>query len=112
MLITPKASLGIIRRGSKMRECAYKKEKPQTHAKTWRPFLLGKLVNCKTRFDNKKKRDPYNFIKFTNLEPGGLTLLHKLTNVKNVIHEDGRDNCGFYTIWWEHQQPTCDHHDN
>jgi hypothetical protein len=59
----------------------------------------------------KKKRDPYNFIKFTNLEPGGLTLLHKLTNVKSVIHGDGRDNCGFYTICWEHQQPTCDHHD-
>jgi hypothetical protein len=52
-------------------------------------------VNCKTRFDNKKKRDPYNFIKFTKLEPGGLTLLHKLTNVKSVIHGDGRDNYGF-----------------
>jgi hypothetical protein len=25
VLITPKASLGIIKRGSKMRECAYKK---------------------------------------------------------------------------------------
>jgi hypothetical protein len=28
-----------------------------------------------------------------------------------VIHGDGRDNCGFYTICWEHRQPTCDHHD-
>jgi hypothetical protein len=34
----------------------------------------------------QKIREPYNFIKFTKLEPNCLTLLRKLINVKSVIH--------------------------
>jgi hypothetical protein len=90
-----------------MRECAYKKLKPQTHAKTWSwcPFSfrnVSELLHL-----SLQKRDPYGFIKFAKLEPSCLTLLRKLINVKNVIHGDGRDNCGFCKTWWKHHKPTC-----
>jgi hypothetical protein len=46
------------------------------------PFYLRNVSELLHLILQKKKRDPYDFINLAKLEPGGLTLLRKLTNVK------------------------------
>jgi hypothetical protein len=46
------------------------------------PFSLRNVSELLHLILQKKKRDPYDFINLAKLEPGGLTLIRKLTNVK------------------------------